>query len=370
MTAMTMISMDDEREAYLALALTPGIGAARLRSLLSVCGTPLGALTAPFAFLCTVPGLSRAAATAVAAATPAIGRRALEDAHRLGGTLLLPGDDAYPSALTTIPDPPTALFALGRLELLPCPAVAVVGSRDHSPYGAEVARAVATLAAAAGIVVVSGMARGLDAVAHVGALDAGGGTIGVLGNGLGVVYPAANRRLYERAARDGMLLTEFPPGERPHAGSFPRRNRLISGLAAVTVIVEAAAGSGALITVDAALEQGREVLAVPGPIGVATSIGTNRLIRDGAGPYLEPDDLLRHYPRARSAAPPPAAVAPLPELPDDERALAALLAGGEQHVDQLADRAGRPVGAVLATLVSLEIAGVVAQMPGGRFRRI
>ena len=153
---------------------------------------------------------------------------------------------------------------------------------------------IAESAAGAGIVVVSGMARGLDAIAHQAALDAGGATIGVLGNGLGVIYPAANRELYAGVGQHGLLLTEFPPGERPGVGAFPRRNRLISGLARVTVVIEAAQGSGTLITVGTALAQGRDVMAVPGNITSATSVGTNRLIQDGAEPLIELADLLRH----------------------------------------------------------------------------
>ena len=145
------------------------------------------------------------------------------------------------------------------------------------------------------------------------ALSVGGRSIGVLGNGLGVVYPAANRELYDRMRRHGLLVTEFPPGERPHAGSFPRRNRLISGLARVTIVVEAAAGSGTLITVDSALAQGREVMAVPGAITSPVSVGTNRLIRDGATPLLEPDDLLAVYPDATPI--PPGATAACSTLP-------------------------------------------------------
>ncbi len=171
------------------------------------------------------------------------------------------------------------------------------------------ARALAWGAASAGLAVVSGMARGLDAVAHTAALDSGGATIGVLGNGLGVIYPTANRVLYQRVAANGLLLTEFPPGERPTAGSFPRRNRLISGLARVTVVVEAAEGSGALITAGTALDQGREVMAVPGNITSPSSVGANRLIRDGAEPLLSSDDLLAHYPEA--VRPPEGFVAPL-----------------------------------------------------------
>src|SRR5437870_9346604 len=147
------------------------------------------------------------------------------------------------------------------------------------------------------------MARGLDAIAHDAALDAGGDSVGVLGNGFGVVYPAANRALYERMIAHGCLVTELPPGERPHAGAFPRRNRLISGLAGVTVVVEAAPGSGALITADCALEQGRSVLAVPGPITSPTSLGCNKLIQQGSKPALSAADVLEEL--GRTAGRPP-----------------------------------------------------------------
>jgi DNA processing protein len=286
--------MDDQRLAYLALTQVPGMGPARLQTLLSAFPTPLGAHSAPFEFLCHLPGFSSACASALKATPLDSGMRLVEQVERVGGRILIPGDADFPPLLAVIPDPPPVLFILGDDSLLEHLAVAIVGSRDHTLYGAEVCRMVAREAASMGIVVVSGMARGLDATAHAGALEAGGGTIGVLGNGLGVVYPAANRDLYERVGRHGLIVTEFPPGERPHAGSFPRRNRLISGLARVTVVIEAAVGSGALITANAALEQGREVLAVPGPITSNVSVGTNRLIRDGASPYLEPVDLLQH----------------------------------------------------------------------------
>jgi DNA processing protein len=380
---------DEERAAYLALALVPGIGVVRLRTLLDACETASGALAAPFAFLRSLPLISCAAATAIKAARLETGHAALAASRELGAAVLLPGDDDYPPALSLIPDPPAALFALGRLSLLGVPAVAIVGSRNHSPYGGTVCRAIATAAATAGVTVVSGMARGLDAIAHQAALDAGGGTIGVLGNGLGIIYPAANRALYERVTSEGLLLTEHPPGERPHAGSFPRRNRMISGLARVTVVVEAAIGSGALITADAALEQGREAMAVPGPIISALSAGTNRLVRDGAAPYLEPDDLLRHYPSAArpaaaaSSLPVPAPGAPAPtatvaapgptplpeELDDEERALAVLVGAAPVALEALATCAARPVSDVLATLATLEIAGVVEQLAGRMFRR-
>ena len=231
-------------------------------------------------------------------------------------------------------------------------------------------------AARAGLVVVSGMARGLDAVAHAGgARGRRGTTIGVLGNGLGVVYPAANRALYDRVFGGGLLITEFPPGERPHAGSFPRRNRLISGLARVTVVVEAAVGSGALITAGTALDQGREVMAVPGPITSPVSIGANRLIRDGATPYLELADLASSIPRPRSRRTPAcAATGPtrLPDTPDQDRARGRRAAGCRGHAPRRSRRAraGDPVGELLAALCRLELHGVVEQAPGRLFRRV
>lgn len=362
-----------ERAAYVALALTPGIGTARLRALLAACSTPLGAFSAPFAFLCAVPGMSKASATAVCGQTGEAGERVLVQTERLGGEVLIPDDSRFPNALREIPDAPPILFAHGRPDLLDRPAVAVVGSRDHTAYGADVCALVAGGAAAAGIVVVSGMARGLDALAHDAALSAGGTTIGVLGNGLGVVYPVANRRLYDRVAREGLLLTEFPPGERPNAGSFPRRNRLISGLSRVTVVVEAAPGSGALITAAAALEQGRDVMAVPGPITSNVSGGANALIRDGAEPLLGLEDLLDHYPEAVAGAEPLAAdPRPLrrplpPDLPDRLRSIAECVGDAAVHVDAVATVSKRPIAEVLSSLCELELLGIVEQHAGRMF---
>jgi DNA processing protein len=368
------ISMTDERLAYLALTQVPGLGPTRLNTLLSSCTTAIGAHSAPFEFLCTLPGISRALVTALKATPLESGRKIFDTASSIGAQILIPADDDYPELLRHIPDPPPVLFAVGDRTLLTRPAAAVVGSRDHSSYGAEVCRAVAGAAAQAGVVVVSGMARGLDAVAHSAALDADGPTIGVLGNGHGVIYPAANRMLYQRVAADGLLLTEFPPGERPHVGSFPRRNRLISGLCRVTVVVEAAAGSGALITAGCALDQGREVMAVPGNITSAVSVGTNRLIHDGAAPLLGPGDLLQHFselvPQSQASDVILSQLQPLPpSLSAAERELALILGARPLHPDELATRCRRPVGEVLGILCGLEIAGVVEQGPGRVFRR-
>lgn len=352
--------------AYVTLALVPGIGRARMDVLESAFGTAERALNASIDELAAIPGISPAAATAVRKASTARTERVIARTLDLGGHLLTPSDDRFPESLRTIPECPTLLFAMGNLDLLRQAAVAIVGSRTHTRYGGEVCRYFASSLARAGLVVVSGMARGLDAVAHSACLDAGGGTVGILGNGLGVVYPAANRKLYERVGAEGCLLTEFPPGERPHAGSFPRRNRLISGLARCTLVIEAREKSGTLITVDCALAQGREPMAVPGPITSPMSIGCNRLIQQGAKPALCPQDVLEEYGLA-------AADRPSMSLPNDlthaERRALDLVAMGVEHVDDLARRLDEGVADALAVLTSLEIRGLVTQEPGKVFRR-
>lgn len=367
-----MIS-DDERRAYVALALTEGIGPGRLDSLRKFFGTWTGALEAPVALLGSVPAMNRRVAAAVQGRDRARVDRVLTDVAACGAWLLCPFDPDFPGVLPHLATPPTLLFGLGDRRLLPRPAVAIVGSRHPTGYGVEVTRTAARVAGAAELVVVSGMARGLDAVAHWGALEGGGATIGVLGNGLGVVYPAANRGLYERVAADGLLLTEHPPGERPNAGSFPRRNRLISALARVTLVVEAAADSGALITAREALNQGKDVLAVPGPVTSRTSAGTNRLIFEGAAPYLEPDDFLRYYPevhpefRAAVRKASPDGVASL-RLRNDLRRLYESLDGVPRTVDALVEELRLAPSEVIAGLSELEIVGLADREPSG-YRR-
>jgi DNA processing protein len=216
--------------------------------------------------------------------------------------------------------------------------------------------------------VVSGMALGLDAVAQSAALDAGGNTIGVLGTGVDQIYPRGNARLFARVTEKGLLLSESPPGERGLPGAFPRRNRLISGLATALVVVEAAEDSGTLITVTCALEQGRDVYAVPGPINSKTSRGTNRLIRDGAVPILEPGDLTRALGLGGTES--RKANVPFPlHLSDNEARVLASLRPDPSHVDELALSSGMSIGLLLGTLLGLEIGGLAEQLPGAMFRR-
>jgi DNA processing protein len=371
----------DEVAAYLALAQVPGIGAARLRTLVAAFESAAAALHAPHGAIAALPGFSRAAATAIRAGSTRAGLEILDQLDRLGALVLLPDDSVFPPLLGEIPDPPPLLFAWGDVTLLARPAAGIVGSRDHSPYGAEAARLLATGVARAGVVVVSGMARGIDAIAHAAALDAGGVSVGILGNGFGVIYPAANRVLYERMVARGCLVTELPPGERPHAGAFPKRNRLISGLARVTVVIEAAPGSGALITAVCALDQGRAVLAVPGPITSPTSLGCNKLIQQGAKPALAAADILEELglPGAAggvaegqsSGVSPghgpgvgPLGRTPPPDLSVLQRSLWDSLRSEPRHVDVLVASAGADTGAVLTALTELEMRGVVTQRPG------
>ena len=365
----------DELAAYLALAQVPGIGTARLRTLRSAFDSALSAIQAPHGAIAALPGFSRAAATAIRNVSVRAGREVLAELERLGARVLLPEDGDFPALLREIPDSPPLLYAWGDVSLLARPAAAIVGSRNHTEYGAAAARLLAG-GVARRAVVVSGMARGLDAIAHAAALDAAGGSVGVLGNGFGVIYPAANRELYERMIAHGCLITEMPPGERPHAGAFPRRNRLISGLAAVTVVVEAAPGSGALITVDCALDQGRTVLAVPGPITSPTSLGCNRLLQQGAKPALAAADILEELgmPGFEPGSPESAARQERrvpPELTGLQLALWQALERDARHVDALAAAVGSgrgvATGDVLTALTELELRGLVRQEPGMLF---
>ncbi|HEY6807454.1 MAG TPA: DNA-processing protein DprA [Gemmatimonadales bacterium] len=358
----------DELAATLALAEIPGIGSARLRTLVSAFGSAGGALQAPHAALAALPGFTRAAATAIRACARARGHAILDALDRLGARALLPGDLEFPPLLLEIPDPPAVLFVWGDVALLARPAAAMVGSRNHTPYGADAARLLAG-GVARRAVVVSGMARGIDAIAHEAALDAGGGSVGVLGNGFGVIYPAANRALYERMIRAGCLVTELPPGERPHAGAFPRRNRLVSGLAGATVIVEAAVDSGALITADCALDQGRPVLAVPGPITSPTSLGCNKLIQQGAKPALSAGDILEELGLDTPAGPrdgaPAAGARPVPgDLDPLQRGLWDALQPEPRHVDALVAVGAGDASRVLTALTEMELRGLVVQRPG------
>jgi DNA processing protein len=263
-------------------------------------------------------------------------------------------DPAFPPLLRAIHDPPVGLFlrGAGDPELLARPAVAIVGARACSPYGSQVARSLARELAVAGVLVVSGLARGIDGAAHRGALEAGAHTVAVLGCGIDRDYPASHRELARAIAEAGLIVSEYGPGVEPAPWRFPARNRIIAGLAAATIVVEARERSGALITADLALEEGREVFAVPGEITSSLSHGTNALLRTGATPLTSADDVLEVFGLDPAARPhTPAGTSPiLGHLPST--------------ADELARATGLDAGALAAALAELELAGAVVEAEG------
>ncbi|GAC1687762.1 MAG: hypothetical protein NVS9B3_06290 [Gemmatimonadaceae bacterium] len=286
--------------------------------------------------------------------------RALESARAAphasndcAATLLIAGDADFPAALADLPDPPHYLFALGDVALLKRQAVAVVGTRRATSYGERVTRELAGALAQAGIAIVSGMARGIDAVAHTAALNAGGATIAVLGTGADVPYPAGHAHLHARIRDRGLILSERLPGERAIAGCFPRRNRIIAALARITIVVEAGVKSGALLTAGHALDIGRVVAAVPGPIDSPQSAGSNELLRDGASVVASLADALALAGISRPARLPP------PTLAGDERVVWDALAVGPLDLDTLTTRTRLPATRCLTAVTTLELAGNV-----------
>ena len=272
-------------------------------------------------------------------------------------TTLRRGRRRFPPLLAQLHDPPAQLYVRGDSEALMQPAVAVVGARSCSPYGAQVARELAGALSRAGALVVSGLARGIDGEAHRGALEAGGTTVAVLGCGIDRDYPRSHADLARKIRASGAVVSEYPPGVEPAPWRFPARNRIIAGLCLATVVVEARERSGALITADFALELGRDVFAVPGEITAALSAGTNDLLRQGAAPMLSAEDVLS------AIGLEPAAVA-RPSVSEGAAALLELVAETACGADELARRSGLASGAVAAGLVELELAGLVSEGEG------
>ncbi|HET9846009.1 MAG TPA: DNA-processing protein DprA [Nitrospira sp.] len=298
--------------------------------------------------------------------------RELEAIERKRITVRTILDPAYPSRLRTIADPPPLLYVSGSLHESDHLAVAVVGSRRATPAGRVITEQLATELAGAGITIVSGLARGVDAAAHRGALAAGGRTVAVLGCGLGRTYPAEHERLRHEIEERGAVVSELPLDAPPHSGHFPRRNRIISGLSIGVIVTEAAIDSGSLITARLAAEQGREVFAVPGFVRVETSRGTHALIKEGAALIEEGRDVidaiwpqLDPATRARLSTPRKNAVAE--DFGNHERLVYDALSYDPLTVDHLYERTGLPVAAVMASLLSLELQRRVRQLPGQRY---
>lgn len=283
----------------------------------------------------------------------------LERLRAAGVDWLARSAEKFPPLLRSIHDPPPGLFLRHgqAAELLTHPAVAVVGARSCSPYGAQVARMLGRELAASGLVVVSGLARGIDGEAHRGALDAGGATVAVLGCGIDRDYPAAHAELAAAILERGLVVSEYPPGVEPAPWRFPARNRIIAGLTAATVVVEARERSGALITADLALEEGREVFAVPGEITSGLSHGTNALLRIGATPLTAVADVLESFDLEAQSP-------PEPSLSVEAAQVLSLVCDSPSSADQLARASGLAAGALSAALAELELAGLVAEGAG------
>ena len=371
----------DDLALWLRLMLTDGIGPQTARQLLSHFGLPDTIFSAGFAALqkCVPEKLAYALSAAPDEAMQEQIALTLAWAGQAGNHVLTLADAHYPPSLLSISDPPPLLYAKGRIELLSRPAMAIVGSRNATVQGMQHAERFAQVLSSAGLTVISGLALGIDAAAHAGALTSTpeqGSTIAVTGTGLDLVYPAKHRALAHKIAEEGCLLSEYPLKTPAIASNFPRRNRIISGLSLGVLVVEAAAQSGSLITARSALEQGRDVFAIPGSIHSPLSKGCHLLIRQGAKLVESAQDIMEELRWTESALVTADAAPAAPQQnasrtadPTLEKLLSA--AGHDPvSVDQLAERSGLNAAQIQAALITLEMQGQIELMPGGHYRQL
>ena len=356
------MTSDPGLAAWVYLCLTPGLGAATIRRLLQEFGLPENIVSSDLAALTRTIGPEAAAALKSGVAQGAVDR-ALEWSSEPNHHIVTLADAAYPRMLLEIADPPPLFYAQGNIDLLGRPALAVVGSRNGTAQGLRNAEAFSKNFSTGGLTIVSGLALGIDAAAHRGGLAGEGSTIAILGTGIDIVYPQSNAALFREIAERGLLLSEYPLGTPSIAHNFPRRNRLISGLARGCLVVEAALGSGSLITARMAAEQGREVFAIPGSIHSPLSRGCHSLIKQGAKLVDAAEDVFAEFGNWRHAS--AAAAASVPAA-----GLLAHMGFDPVDVDALCARAELPAEAVAAELLRLELDGLVATLPGGRFQRL
>lgn len=352
-------------ESWVRLASIPGISSSSQRKMLSAFGTPEAALNASTAAVSGV--LGQRAAQAWAAGPDAKLVEALQAWLRVQGNALVTlADDTYPQALLNTPDPPPVLYAKGRVELLKQRAIAIVGARSATPGGMRDAQSFAEALGNAGLTIVSGLATGIDAAAHRGGLCTQASSVAVVGTGLDKVYPARNRDLAHELAEHGLLLSEFPLGTPPLAGNFPRRNRVISGLSEGILVVEAALHSGSLITARQALEQGRDVFAIPGSIHSPLSKGCHWLIKQGAKLVETADDILSELGLQ------PGIVVPAKDvsLSAEESAVLEAMGFAPIGLDRLCELSGISVDILSTLLLKMELDGHISRLPGGLFQRL
>ncbi len=375
-------SMNDarERRCLIALHLTPLLGAVRIARLVEVLGSAAAACEAEEARLAAVPGITpRIAALMVEWRGRVDVDRALSRAAASGARVVTWLDESYPASLRDLRDAPPVLYIRGAWSGGPQPAVAVVGTRRASAYGLGVAVVLGEMLGRAGAVVVSGLARGIDRAVHGGALRAGGATVGVLGCGVDVAYPAEHHSLMEAMLRAGAVLAEVPLGTPPRVQQFPRRNRLISGLARAVVVVEGDVESGAMITARRAWAQGRQVFAVPGSVHARQSRGPHRLLAEGARILAQPEDLLaalglpgpsQAASRSGPSDPAPAAGGPGRKQADPAARILAAVDEYGVHIDVIVTMTGLSAADAAGTLSALEVRGLVRQLPGKRYARL
>ena len=362
---------DSQLAAWLRLEQAPGLGFMTAHRLLSALGSPEAVFGADASRLQALVGdkLARTLLAPPAAATLALIDKTLAWAALDGNHLLTLADEAYPQLLLEIPDPPLLLYAKGRIALLNQPSLAIVGSRNASAQGTVHARQFAQALSAAGLTVVSGLALGIDTAAHEGALLDGGATVAVIGTGADIVYPSRNHALAHRIAGQGCLVSEYALGTPALPANFPRRNRIISGLARGTLVVEAAAQSGSLITARLAAEQGRDVYAIPGSIQSPLARGCHDLIRQGARLVENAHDILCDFSGLQPNAP-ALQKQPAPADPDHpDSALLKIIGYDPVSLNVLAARAGLDTATMNAQLLTLEIDGQVERLAGGMVRR-
>lgn len=345
--------------------MVKGIGAVRLRSLLDAFGDAQSAWQAHPEELRAVGLPAGIVENLIKLRASVVLETIWDQIQAQGIQVIIWNDEQYPVRLREIDQAPPVLYVRGVLDLQDEWAVAIVGTRRITAYGRQVAERIAVKLANSGITVVSGLALGVDTVAHHATLDAGGRTLAVLGCGVDRLYPPRNRQLAERILESGALLSDYAPGTPPEASNFPPRNRIISGLSLATVVVEASEKSGALITADFAVEQGREVFAVPGSVFSPQSRGPNRLIQNGAHPLLDPQEILDILDLTRVAAQSEARII----LPANatEAQLFAILGHDPLHVDEIRAQSDLPIEQVTATLALMELKGMVRQVGGMRY---
>jgi DNA processing protein len=367
------LSRPDHSEHALWLALTriKGLGCISFKKLASHFADPTQALSATAAELSAIEGIDRNVVDGLLAFTQWDEvEQEVQRASRAGVKIIPFGSGIYPARLRSIADPPPCLYVKGEIRQEDDKAVAVIGTRSASHYGRRVARDLCRGLASLGFTVISGMARGIDGVAHDAALNSGGRTIAVLGSGVDRAYPPEHQKLYQRISENGAVISELPLGAPPLAFNFPARNRLISGLSVGVVVVEATEKSGSLITAAIALEQGREVFAVPGEVGSSRSRGGHRLIRQGAKLVESVDDILEEIApqlvaRDRQAA---ALARTLPvDAQPETRKIFDLLQERSLHIDEVIEASGFSTSRVSQILLELELQGFLRQLPGNRY---